>query len=100
MLVSTCNATPKSNYGRAVSYTINQWSYLTNYLLDGRLDISNNRAEHLAKSFAVCRKNFVFSNISKGAESSVITYSIVATVIQSDLSLTLVVGWVEPVAKS
>jgi transposase len=83
--LNTCNATPKSHFGRAVAYALNQWPYLTNYLLDGRLDISNNRAEHLAKSFAVCRKNFLFSNTPKGAESSAITYSIIATAMANNL---------------
>lgn len=83
--LNTCNATPKSHFGRAVSYTLNQWAYLTNYLLDGRLDISNNRAEHLAKSYAVCRKNFLFSNTPKGAESSAITYSVIATAMANNL---------------
>lgn len=83
--LNTCNATPKSHFGRAVQYCLNQWPYLTNYLLDGRLDISNNKAEHLAKSFAVCRKNFLFSNTPKGAEASAITYSIIATAMANDL---------------
>lgn len=83
--LNTCNATPKSHFGRAVAYTQNQWPYLINYLLDGRLDISNNRAEHLAKSFAVCRKNFLFSNTPKGATGSAITYSVIATAMANNL---------------
>lgn len=83
--LNTCNASPKSHFGRAVQYCLNQWPYLINYLLDGRLDISNNRAEHLAKSFAVCRKNFLFSNTPKGAESSAITYSIISTAMANNL---------------
>lgn len=85
--LNTCNATPKIHFGRAVSYTLNQWPYLTNYLLDGRLDISNNRAEHLAKSFAVCRRGFLFRNTLKGAEGSSITYSVIATAMANNLEL-------------
>ncbi|MEG2013683.1 MAG: transposase [Anaerovoracaceae bacterium] len=70
---------------RAITYCINQWPYLENYLLDGRLDLSNNRAEHLAKQFAVCRKNFLFSNTPKGATASAVTLSIIATAMANDL---------------
>ncbi|WP_313346718.1 transposase [Sedimentibacter sp.] len=41
--------------------------------------ISNNNAEHLAKSFVVSRKNFLFSNTPKGADSSELSMSIVET---------------------
>ncbi len=83
--LNSSNASPKSHFGRAVQYTLNQWPYLTNYLLDERLDLSNNRAEHLAKSFAVCRKNFLFSNTPKGARSSAIILSIIATAMANSL---------------
>ena len=33
---------PKSKLGEAINYTINQWDYLKNYILDGRLEIDNN----------------------------------------------------------
>ncbi len=69
----------QSHLGKAVSYTLNQWSNLQNYLLDGRLNISNNSAEHLAKSFALCRKNFLFSNTPRGAEASATVMSIIET---------------------
>jgi transposase len=35
---------PKSKIGNAVNYTLGQWPYLVNYMLDGRLEISNNAA--------------------------------------------------------
>ena len=38
-------AAPKSALGKAFTYLNEQWPYLTNYLKDGRLEISNNRAE-------------------------------------------------------
>ena len=38
-------AAPKSALGKAFHYLKEQWPYLTNYLKDGRLEISNNREE-------------------------------------------------------
>ena len=35
----------KSALGRALHYLLEQWPYLVRYLEDGRLELSNNRAE-------------------------------------------------------
>ena len=37
-------AAPKSALGKSFYYLKERWSYLTNYLKDGHLEISNNRA--------------------------------------------------------
>ena len=39
---------PKSALGKALYYLREQWPYLIRYLEDGRLELSNNRAEHQA----------------------------------------------------
>lgn len=79
-------AAPKSSFGRAVHYTIQQWKYLERYLLDGRLEISNNRAERSIKPFVIGRKNFLFANTPKGARASAILYSIVETAKENGLN--------------
>ena len=50
----------KSAFGKALTFLINQWPHLTNYLKDGRLELPNNRAERSIKPFgpkelAVCK---------------------------------------------
>ena len=77
--LQSLNPAKQSRLGIAVSYALNNWECLNNYMLDGRLNISNNSAEHLAKSFAVCRKNFLFSNTPKGADASALAMSFVET---------------------
>lgn len=69
--------TEKSAFGKAVNYTLEQWKYLVNYMLDGKLEISNNRAERAIKPFVIGRKNFLFCNVVKGTQSCVVLYSIV-----------------------
>ena len=69
----------KNALGKAVSYTLDQWQYLTRFLLDGRLELSNNRAERSIKPFVIGRKNWLFSNTAKGARASAIIYSIIET---------------------
>ncbi len=73
------NALPKTPLGRAVRYVLGQRKYLERYLLDGRLEISNNRAERSIKPFVIGRKNFLFANTPRGARASAIMYSIVET---------------------
>jgi transposase len=70
---------PKSPTGKAVGYCLNQWSKLTAFLLDGRLEVSNNRAERSIKPFVIGRKNWLFANTPRGAEASATIYSLVET---------------------
>jgi transposase len=71
--------TPKTGIGRAIHYLLSQRKYLECYLLDGRLEISNNRAERSLKPFVIGRKNFLFANTPRGAKASAIMYSIIET---------------------
>ena len=64
---------------KAVNYAANHRELLGNYLLDGRCEISNNRAERCAKAYGTGRKNFLFHTSVDGARSSAILYSLVET---------------------
>ncbi|WP_025434848.1 IS66 family transposase [Peptoclostridium acidaminophilum] len=76
---------PKSAFGQAITYCLNQWENLNNFLLDGRLEIDNNRSERSIKSFVIGRKNFLFSNTPRGASGSAIIYSIIETAKENNL---------------
>lgn len=65
---------PKNALGKAVRYTLDQWQYLERYILDGRLEISNNRAERSIKPFVIDRKNFLFANTPRGAKASAVMF--------------------------
>ncbi|WP_053958276.1 IS66 family transposase [Sulfobacillus thermosulfidooxidans] len=77
---------PKSGLGQAVSYCLNQWDALTNFLRDGRLAIDNNRSERSIKPFVIGRKNWQFANTARGARASAIIYSIVETAKENGLN--------------
>jgi transposase len=89
-------ALPKSMLGEAINYTLNQWGKLENYLLDGRLEISNNISERSIKPFVISRKNFLFSNSTRGATASAVVFSILETAKGNNLNpfpyLTYVLG--------
>jgi transposase len=75
----------KSKLGKAVYYTLNQWKYLVRYLLDGRLECSNNRSERSIKPFVINRKNFLFATSVSGARATAILHSITETAKESHL---------------
>lgn len=77
---------PKSAFGKAVTYCLNQWNKLIVFLEDGHLEIDNNRSERAIKPFVIGRKNFLFSNTPRGAKASAITYSIVETAKENKLN--------------
>jgi transposase len=78
-------ALPKSGFGEAVGYCLNQWTKLTAFLTDGRLELDNNLAERTIKPFVIGRKNWLFANTPKGAQTSALLYSIVETAKENDL---------------
>lgn len=78
--VETVDAVGGSRLAKAVTYTRNQKVYAENYLLDGRIEISNNLAERMgARPYAVGRKNFLFHDSVEGADSSAVIYSLIQT---------------------
>ena len=76
----------KSAFCRAVKYSLDQWKYLKNYMLDGRLEISNNRTERTIKRFVIDRKNFLFANTPRGAHASAVIFSIIETALENNLN--------------
>ena len=63
----------------AIYYTLNQWDSLIGYCSDGDFRISNALAENAIRPFAVGRKNWLFSDTSRGAHASATCYSLIET---------------------
>jgi transposase len=70
---------PGGLLGKAIGYTMNQWSRLIVYLQDGRLRPDNNLVENAIRPFVVGRKNWLFSGHPRGAEASAFLYSLIET---------------------
>ena len=85
---------PKSALGRAIHYLLEQWPYLTRYLEDGRLELSNNRAERSIKPFVMGRKNWLFANTPGGAQASAVIYSLMETAKENKLAPYKYLLWV------
>ena len=85
---------PKSALGRVIHYLLEQWPYLTRYLEDGRLELSNNRAERSIKPFVMGRKNWLFANTPGGAQASTVIYSLIETAKENKLGPYKYLLWV------
>lgn len=81
------DAIPKSPLGRALEYTKKLLPYMNTILKDGSLEIDNNGAERAIKPFVIGRKNWLFSNSSKGAKASALIYSIIETTKANSLAV-------------
>jgi transposase len=85
---------PKSLMGKAIYYAETQRKYLERYLLDGRLEISNNRAERTIRPFVMGRKNWLFSNTPNGARASAIYYSLIVSAKENGLNPFEYLTWI------
>jgi transposase len=79
-LKARVGSTPPSGLlGKAMNYTLKQWSRLIRYVDNPHLGLDNNAAENAIRPFAVGRKNWLFAGSPAGARSSAILYSLVET---------------------
>ena len=85
--LETLNPTKGCKLEKAVNYALNHKDTLQNYLQDGRCELSNNRAERNAKSYAIGRKNSLFHTSVDGAVASSIIYSLVETAKANNLNV-------------
>lgn len=68
-----------SKLEEAVTYANNQKEKLSRFLEHGEVPISNNFAENAIRPFVLGRKNWLFSDSVKGADSSAVVYTLVET---------------------
>jgi len=70
---------PKSPEGRAVRYTLKNWTALTRYCEDGDLSIDNNATERDIRGVAVGRNNWMFFGSDRGGKTAAILRSFTAS---------------------
>jgi transposase len=92
--IESLSALPNTLLGKAAYYAQSQRKYLERYLLDGRLEISNNRAERSIKPFVIGRKNWLFANTPNGAKASAVYYSLIMTAKENGLNPFEYLSWI------
>jgi transposase len=79
LLTQDQQALPKSKFGEAVTYALNQWDALCRYTTAGFLAIDNNWAEREMKRIAIGRKNWLFVGSSEGGKTAAILFTFTST---------------------
>ena len=69
----------RSKVNKAFSYALDHQEGLCRYIEDGHLPMTNSLDERVIRPFTTGRKNWLFSDSVKGAESSGYVYSIIET---------------------
>ncbi|RYZ89877.1 MAG: IS66 family transposase [Proteobacteria bacterium] len=70
---------PKSLIGKAIHYFLSQWPKLGYFLDDPIVGPDTNVVENAIRPFAIGRKNWMFSDTARGADSSANLFSLVIT---------------------
>ncbi len=90
------SATPKSLFGKAITYALNNWSAIEKYITNGRLEIDNNLIENKIRPIALGRKNFIFIGSHEAAERIAVIYSIMGTCKANDVNPSDYLDWLLP----
>ncbi len=81
-----CNYTFTGLLKTALTYAVETEQGIQNILLDGRLELDNNRSENKIRSLVIGRKNWLFSFTEKGARTTCAYYSLLKTAIENGLN--------------
>ena len=68
---------PQSSLGKAIDYTLGQWSGLGVFLGNGHVEIDNNLVENAIRPTAVGKKNWLFVGHAEAGQRGAILYTIV-----------------------
>jgi transposase len=79
VLETQAEVLPKSPEGRAIRYTLNNWTALNRYCEDGDLEIDNNHTERSIRGVAVGRNNWIFFGSDQGGRTGAVLRSFVAS---------------------
>lgn len=71
----------------AINYALNQRKNLCKFLNDGRIPLTNSRAERTIRPFAVHRKNWLFADTVAGAEANAVYYSLIESAKANNLNI-------------
>jgi hypothetical protein len=68
---------PQSGFGKAIAYTLENWTELTCFADDGRIEIDNNLVENAIRQTAIGKKNWLFIGDAETGQRSAIIYTLI-----------------------
>jgi transposase len=69
----------KSSLAQAIRYALSRRQALLRYTTEGRLEMTNNAAEHVIRPLALGRKNRLFAGADSGGKRAALMYTIIQT---------------------
>ena len=72
---------------KALTYAENQRENLSKFLDDGRIPLTNSKAERAIRPFAVHRKNWLFADTIEGAKANAVYYSLIESAKANNLNI-------------
>jgi transposase len=69
----------KSPMALAIGYSLSNWTALTNFVEDGRIDAHNNTAERALRGVAIGRKNYLHVGSDAGGHTAAVMYTLLGT---------------------
>lgn len=72
---------------KAITYVLNQKENLSKFLNNGRIPLTNSKAERAIRPFAVHRKNWLFADSVNGANANAVWYSIIESAKVNNLNI-------------
>jgi transposase len=69
----------KSPMALAIGYSLSNWTALTRFLDDGRIEMHNNAAERALRGVAIGRKNYLHLGSDNGGHSAAVIYTLIGS---------------------
>ena len=69
----------KSPMALAIGYSLSNWTALTRFVEDGRIEAHNNAAERALRGVAIGRKNYLHVGSDVGGQSAAVIYTLLGT---------------------
>lgn len=76
----------KSPLALAIGYTLGNWTALTRFVEDGRIDAHNNTAERALRGVAIGRKNYLPLGSDAGGHTAAVMYTLLGTARLNDIN--------------
>ncbi|MFT6338695.1 MAG: transposase [Saprospiraceae bacterium] len=84
---------PKSAIGKAINYTRQRWEGLTNFMIDGQIEMDINYVENCIRPLALGRKNYLFAGNEEAAANIAVFYSVFNTCRYLDVNVSKYTTW-------
>lgn len=75
----------KSPMALAIGYALSNWTALTRFVDDGRIEAHNNAAERALRGVALGRKNYLHLGSDVGGDSAAVIYTLIGSAKLNDI---------------